>query len=140
MSSEYPYPVYAHSNAMKPTSSLGAKSTRTNCWSGLITHIFWPWWVRQVWQVIVGPYRLAGRLRNRIPPQYGSPWRIAELRPGNQPFARLTDALLAEAALGTEYTAGHLVFDRARRNRQLCGGGCAPRHAASSLPRAVQSP
>ena len=35
----------------------------------------------------------------------GASWRIAELRPGNQPFARLTDALLADAALGTEYTA-----------------------------------
>ena len=35
----------------------------------------------------------------------GASWRIAELRPGNQPFARLTDALIADAALGTEYTA-----------------------------------
>jgi tetratricopeptide (TPR) repeat protein len=34
----------------------------------------------------------------------GASWRIAELRPGNQPFARLTDALLADAVLGTEYT------------------------------------
>jgi energy-coupling factor transporter ATP-binding protein EcfA2 len=35
----------------------------------------------------------------------GSSWCIAELRPGNQPFARLTDALIAEAALGAAYTA-----------------------------------
>ena len=35
----------------------------------------------------------------------GARWRVAEMRPGNQPFARLADALLAEEALGPEYVA-----------------------------------
>ncbi len=38
----------------------------------------------------------------------GARWRIAELRPGNRPFARLAKALLAETALKKEYTA-HLI-------------------------------
>jgi len=32
-------------------------------------------------------------------------WRIAELRPGNRPFARLAEALLADNAFKKEYTA-----------------------------------
>jgi WD40 repeat protein/energy-coupling factor transporter ATP-binding protein EcfA2 len=34
----------------------------------------------------------------------GVHWRIAELRPGNHPFARLAEALLVDKALGPEYT------------------------------------
>jgi tetratricopeptide (TPR) repeat protein len=35
----------------------------------------------------------------------GARWRVAELRPGNHPFATLTDALLVDRALGPEYLA-----------------------------------
>jgi energy-coupling factor transporter ATP-binding protein EcfA2 len=35
----------------------------------------------------------------------GAHWRVAEMRPGNHPFARLTEALLADSALGPEYRA-----------------------------------
>ncbi|OQY53884.1 MAG: hypothetical protein DRR08_10090 [Candidatus Parabeggiatoa sp. nov. 2] len=35
----------------------------------------------------------------------GVRWRIAELRPGTQPFHRLAEALLVDKALGPEYTA-----------------------------------
>ncbi|WP_069472735.1 nSTAND1 domain-containing NTPase, partial [Candidatus Marithrix sp. Canyon 246] len=35
----------------------------------------------------------------------GGHWRVAEFRPGNRPFFRLAEALLAEKALGVEYTA-----------------------------------
>ena len=35
----------------------------------------------------------------------GARWRVAELRPGNRPFAALTDALLVDNALGPEYLA-----------------------------------
>jgi tetratricopeptide (TPR) repeat protein len=35
----------------------------------------------------------------------GARWRVAELRPGNRPFATLTDALLVDNALGPEYLA-----------------------------------
>src|SRR5262249_44818801 len=35
----------------------------------------------------------------------GARWRVAEMRPGNYPFARLTEALLADSALGPEYRA-----------------------------------
>lgn len=37
--------------------------------------------------------------------QAGVRWRIAELRPGNQPFVCLAEALLENQALGPEYTA-----------------------------------
>jgi len=35
----------------------------------------------------------------------GGHWRVAEFRPGNRPFFRLAEALLAEKALGAEYTS-----------------------------------
>ena len=35
----------------------------------------------------------------------GAHWRMAEMRPGNRPFARLADALLVDEAIGPEYTA-----------------------------------
>jgi WD40 repeat protein len=38
----------------------------------------------------------------------GIRWRIAELRPGNHPFANLAEALLAETALRKEYTAAFI--------------------------------
>jgi tetratricopeptide (TPR) repeat protein len=38
----------------------------------------------------------------------GARWCVAELRPGNHPFANLTDALLTDNALGSEYV-GHVT-------------------------------
>src|SRR5215468_11137525 len=35
----------------------------------------------------------------------GARWRIADMRPGNQPFARLADALVDNEVLGPEYIA-----------------------------------
>jgi energy-coupling factor transporter ATP-binding protein EcfA2 len=35
----------------------------------------------------------------------GARWRVAEMRPGNHPFARLADTLLVDGALGPEYIA-----------------------------------
>lgn len=47
---------------------------------------------------------LAG-LEMGLIPNAGVHWRIAELRPGNQPFVRLAEALLVDKALGPEYRA-----------------------------------
>ncbi|RKZ93376.1 MAG: hypothetical protein DRR19_01350 [Candidatus Parabeggiatoa sp. nov. 1] len=41
----------------------------------------------------------------------GIHWRIAEMRPGNHPFANLADALLDESALSTDYSA-HFADNR----------------------------